>query len=243
MNQGIVARSCALEGDIDAIEFPPDGKLRWRKIVRRSGSRPTGKYPSWKMQRMVQWESHNELNALRLLDADPSVTAFHEQPLRIAYTLRGEKHFHIPDILVICARGKFIWEVKTKSHAAQADVADRTSLLSALLPNYGYSYQVVLAEDLACKPRLAVIRQVLNLGRYEVPPTAREHIRSTLANSAALVTWGSVMDGVFGPKGKHHVCRLMLEGVLDWHTDELLASDTVIQPRHASCQPLFIGGA
>jgi hypothetical protein len=243
MNQDIVARSCALEGNIDAIEFPPEGKLRWRKIVRRSGSRPTGKYPSWKMGRMVQWESHNELNALRLLDADPSVTAFHEQPLRISYTLRGQTHFHIPDILVICARGKFIWEVKTKGHANQPDVAERTDLLSMLLPNYGYAYQVALAEDLACKPRLAAVRQVLNLGRHEVPATAREHIRSTLANTAALVTWGSVIDGVFGPKGKHHACRLMLEGVLNWCPDELLTRDTVIQHRHVSGQPLFIEGA
>lgn len=54
------------------IAFPPEGTVRARRIVSRSRARPTGKYPSWKMGRMIQWESTNELNAYRLLDANPA---------------------------------------------------------------------------------------------------------------------------------------------------------------------------
>ena len=39
---------------------------------------------------MVQWESENELNAFRLLDCDPDVTRFHEQPCEIVYVLDGQ---------------------------------------------------------------------------------------------------------------------------------------------------------
>jgi hypothetical protein len=34
---------------------------------------------------MLQWESMNELNAFRLLDCDPRVTVFTEQPCEIVY--------------------------------------------------------------------------------------------------------------------------------------------------------------
>jgi hypothetical protein len=37
------------------------------------------------MERMLQWESINELNAFRLLNCDPRVTVFTEQPCEIGY--------------------------------------------------------------------------------------------------------------------------------------------------------------
>jgi hypothetical protein len=37
------------------------------------------------MERMLQWESINELNDFRLLDCDPRVTVFTEQPCEIGY--------------------------------------------------------------------------------------------------------------------------------------------------------------
>ena len=59
------------DSPIISIELPNEGNLRSRTVVSRSRARPTGKYPSWKMGRMIQWESCNELNACRLLDANP----------------------------------------------------------------------------------------------------------------------------------------------------------------------------
>lgn len=81
---------------ISNIVFPKPGQLRSRKVVSRSRARPTGKYPSWKMRRMVQWESENELNAFRLLDCDPDVTRFHEQPCEVMYVLGGQRTSYGP---------------------------------------------------------------------------------------------------------------------------------------------------
>ena len=76
------------------IVFPEPGQLRSRKVVSRSSARPKGKYPSWKVRRMVQWESENELNAFRLLDCDPDVTCFNEQPCEVKYVLGGQVRSH-----------------------------------------------------------------------------------------------------------------------------------------------------
>jgi hypothetical protein len=71
------------------IAFSSAERVRSRRVVTRSRFRPTGKYPSWKMERMLQWESINELNAFRLLDCDPGVTVFSEQPCEIALFSRA----------------------------------------------------------------------------------------------------------------------------------------------------------
>lgn len=44
-----------------------------RDFISRLRSCPSGKYPSWKMGRMMHWESIGERT---LLDCDPSITAF-----------------------------------------------------------------------------------------------------------------------------------------------------------------------
>lgn len=106
------------------ITFPPEGKVRSRRIVSRSRARATGKYPSWKMCRMMQWESVNELNAYRLLDANPAVTAYHEQPLTITFKINGEIHKHYPDTMVQWGNSRELWEIKTAADAARPEVAD-----------------------------------------------------------------------------------------------------------------------
>lgn len=110
--------------------IPPSANTgRARTVVSRSRSRPTGKYPSWKTGRMVEWESHNELNALRLLDADPNIRTFREQPLTIRYALDGEVHLHFPDVLVDRVCGRELWEIKPAAHACDPKVVARTRLL------------------------------------------------------------------------------------------------------------------
>ena len=60
---------------------------------------------------MMHWESSNELNAFRLLDCDPNVTSYSEQPCQIVYIRNGVgKVVHHPDILVTTAGRKQFWE-------------------------------------------------------------------------------------------------------------------------------------
>lgn len=125
------------------ISYPKPGKLRSRKVVSRSRARPTGKYPSWKMGRMVQWESVNELNAFRLLDASPEVLSFSEQPVAIKFILDGENLTHYPDVLVQYRNGRELWEIKPKSEAVKPDVVARTLFMQAALPAFGFTYQLV----------------------------------------------------------------------------------------------------
>lgn len=198
---------------ISKIVFPDSEQLRSRKVVSRSRVRPTGKYPSWKMRRMVQWESENELTAFRLLDCDPEVTSFHEQPCEIIYVLDGQSRTHYPDILVEKSGRKELWEVKPESEAEKPDVLVRSTLLIQGLPSWGYAYRLVLAKDLAMQPRQANAGLLLGLGRRAVTDCEQECIRRALPRRGSLL-WSDACRGEYGPRGREILCSLVLRGIL-----------------------------
>lgn len=212
---------------IVSIEFPTE-KLRSRKVVHRGAARGTGKYPSWKAGRMLQFESINELNAFRLLDADPNVVAFNEQPCVITYLVDGKEHSHFPDLFVRTATEKQLWEVKPSVQACDPEVLTRTSLLTGALRDHGYEYRLVIAEHLTRQPRLETVITLLRFGRGDIPLADREHMRNVLA-SGEPVTWGGVLTGALGPKGRDFVCRLALEGKIEWDPDAKLSQTTVLR--------------
>ena len=162
---------------------------------------------------MLYWESTHELNAFRLLDANPAVVSFAEQPLTVRYVLDGSEHDHYPDIQVVTEQGKELWEVKTSEDASSLEVMQRTRLLADALPTFGFTYRLVIAEDLALQPRLKNLLFVLRHGRMEIPLVERERIRVLLAKLPNL-TWGAVRRGALGNKGRNYTCRLILEGAL-----------------------------
>lgn len=214
-------------GKITAIELPPDGTYRSRKIVSRSRGRPTGKYPSWKMKRMIHWESPYERIAFRLLDATPSVLSYCEQPLKIHYELNGEPKVHYPDLLVKTAEATKLWEIKPAHYAVDEQVLERTALLAQCLLEYGYLYQLVPAEELANPSETANALTLLKFGWNDIPIQERERLR-LLIEQVPYVTWSSVLDGALGPLGRNHICRLVLEGALTFDMSVPLGRETVI---------------
>ena len=219
----VVLRS--ISGDspdsILALEFPETPGARSRKVVTRSRARATGKYPSWKMGRMIQWESQNELNAYRLLDANPAVRAFHEQPLVIRFRLDGIEQAHYPDTLVELASSKELWEIKPATEAARPEYQARTRLMVKALPDFGFTYRMVIAEDLAREPRLTNTISLLKYGRQAVSLFEREKVRQVLLKTGGL-TWGDAISNIAGPRSRGLLARLTLEGNLQISIDEPL---------------------
>jgi hypothetical protein len=207
------------------IVFPEPGQLRSRKVVSRSNARPTGKYPSWKMGRMLHWESRNELNAFRLLDCDPDVTSFNEQPCEVVYMINGETRSHFPDILVQAHGKKEFWEVKPESKALEPEVAARTALLIRSLPVWGYAYRVVLDTELAAQPRQRNAFFLLGYGRKPATDCERESIRRAMNRCGALL-WSDVCNGEYGPRGRNVVCSLVLRGVLTVDMNSPVSANT-----------------
>jgi hypothetical protein len=212
-----------------AIEFPEGDKVRSRTVVSRSRARPTGKYPSWKMGRMIQWESHNELNAFRLLDANPAAVAYHEQPLTIKFVLNGDTHIHYPDVLVQWGDSRELWEIKPESEAVSPQFAQRTRFLESAMPKLGFAYRMVIAEDLAKEPRLSNVLTFLKYGRSPICDVTREHIRLILESNSEIY-WSAATSGDLGPNGRGILARLILEGVLSCDMETALSPSSCFRP-------------
>ncbi len=206
---------------------PKDGDLRARKVVSRSKARPTGKYPSWKMQRMMQWESVHELHAFRLLDADPNIFQFVEQPLVVTYVLDGLEHKHYPDVMVKLRSAKELWEVKSEGEAQDPETVRRTELMATWLPTFGFRYRLVIAETLTFGAALANASELLHYGRRDIPIVERERVRRLL-ESVRPITWGAIRTGAIGPQGRAIASRLILEGALHFDRTKPLTNETVI---------------
>jgi hypothetical protein len=197
---------------IHSIVFPSDS-LRSREIISRSNARSTGKYPSWKMRRMMHWESRNELNVFRLLDCDPNVWRFYEQPCSIEYTLGGVLSRHFPDVLVVGVAGKELWEIKTRQHSSAGDIRRRTEFLTQALPQHGYRYKLVVAEELAADGPLENAKLLLQFGRKQVTAQDWEQIRRAVKEGSTL-RWLEICRGDYGIQAREIVSGLVLRGVL-----------------------------
>jgi hypothetical protein len=177
------------------------------------------------MNRMLQWESPNELNAFRLLDCDPEVVCFMEQPCEIKYLQDGKTRRHFPDILVERNGRRELVEVKSETEAIRPEIASRTALLVGCLPMWGYDYSLVLDSDLARQPRMKNADRLLLFGRGSITECEREFMRLKLERRGPLM-WSEVCAEFYGARGREIVCRLVLDGTLVFNMNELWSADT-----------------
>ena len=177
------------------------------------------------MKRMLHWESVHEPNAFRLLDCNPDVTKFGEQPCEIEYVIDGVERVHYPDILVTTTEGEEIWEVKPQSNALERGVLQRTALLSGVLPWWGYTYRMVLAEDLGRQPRLSNANVILRFGRNTISDHDWESIRR-IADQRGQLFWSAACRGDYGARGREILCGLALRGFLTIDMNSELSHET-----------------
>ena len=199
---------------IREIRFPERGEKRMEKIVNRSNSRPTGKYPSWKMGRMMQWKTVAHLNAFRLLDADSRVSSFQELPMEIEYEGNGRVRVERPDLLVVIGAHKKLWTIKKLSEIHSQDQKNEIKNLAMHLLARGYQQRLIDVDFLEQEPRLSNAITLLAFGRGEISPLEREAFRILFIEREGHLSWGEVINGVAGPLGRNILCRLVLEGVV-----------------------------
>jgi hypothetical protein len=80
---------------------------------RLAGNRKViGKFPSLKMNTVIWWESQLERDYIYLLEIDPEVLSYGEQPFTISYTDKGKPRRYTPDFVVTRPQKTQVVEVK-----------------------------------------------------------------------------------------------------------------------------------
>lgn len=103
-----------------------------RNVVTRSGRGFRTKFPSLKVEAMVDGESPLEGGAVLLLESSWGVVGFWGQPARIRYWDGEQMRDYYPDFDVLLVDGsRFHLEVKHSHKLARPDVADKFRAIAA----------------------------------------------------------------------------------------------------------------
>lgn len=155
--------------------------VRARKVISRSRGRVTGKFASMKMGATIYWESQLERDAIMLMEIDPAVSAYYEQPFTLEYRHEGEIHHYTPDLLVEFGDGKQLIEVKPDEEAESPANQERFALLTRLFLEHGYVYRILPEREIRIQPRLDNTKLLLRYRRVVVSDVTRERLRRQLA--------------------------------------------------------------
>jgi hypothetical protein len=206
--------------------WTPEGQdPRARKVIHRGGGARRRKFASQKAGRFVHCESSLEYDLSLLLEIDPDVESFCEQPLEIHYRLNGEIHEHVPDQLVHWRHSSCVIESKFRIEAQEPAVATRSALLARDLPRIGLAYRVLTEECIKKEPRLRNAEDIRFFGRQPIDAERRSQILSQV-DSGTPVTWGGAMAGQLGERGREPLARLVREGVLWFDIEQELLPST-----------------
>lgn len=237
------ARDLSLDSRVTAqaglkFELPGMGQLRARKLVSRSRRVMTGKYPSWKLGRLVHWESRLESSVFRLLDACPAVDTYAEQPFTIHYLDAGTWHAHVPDVAYLTIDDQlWIIEIKSFMDRGLADAFRRAALIGPRLKALGLNYAVVTEGSIRAGTSLSNAEALVKAARGSSTAKA-DHDLKSLVQVRSSVSQAELVGLIVDNRRAFHVAAgLVMRGVLSLNWSDADAQELTILPlTDSNCQ-------
>lgn len=140
---------------------------RARKVITRGPVRVVGKFPSRKSKRSLHWESQLERDRMCLLEFDPDVISFREQPETFDLLVEGQRYAYTPDIEVITRDGVVIEEIKPASRLDQFEPL--FAAMSEEMIKRGICFRVITDTVIRLEPRLFNVKYLLRFRHYGIP--------------------------------------------------------------------------
>lgn len=130
------------------------------RVIRQGHRGVRGRFPSRKAARVLSFESRLERDHFLLLEADPGIRTFEEQPVTIAFTVRGKARRYTPDVRVEYEGGrtelvevKYAADLASMAHEDRASMAEAHDAARAYAAARGWTFRVATDVDLR-GPRL-----------------------------------------------------------------------------------------
>jgi len=214
------------------------GEVRVRNLVHRGAPRPVFKLASVKLERTVQCESALEHEATILLDADPHVEAFAEQPVTFTFREADIWRHHIPDFVVLSGGKLHFLEIKF-SKDVDGEVSRRTSWFSDRLSALGAGYGLLTETSLRDGVHVENARRVLRRARHPIDElqqlTVLENLRDT--GRALLASFGWNTADSLEAIG---IAKLMMRGRVAFDPENVLSERTCVWVADSRCS---LGGS
>jgi hypothetical protein len=145
---------------------------------------------------MINFESLIERDFIYLLDYEPSVEQFEEQPLTIEYLHNGRKRRYTPDFHVVHNGQDFLFECKPERFVD--DPGNQVKFEAARLwcNERKWTFGIVTAEQLAANWRVRNIKLLTQFARYSVSPGIKGRIFAFLSSVSGATRMSDVMQRV-----------------------------------------------
>lgn len=129
--------------------------MKARKVVTRSGRGFRGYFPSKKLNRMVEWESILERDAIYLFEHSPGVVSYQEQPSLVYYEIDGEMRKYFPDFELVLANGELVHvEVKPEAMLSSEKLSMKLTAIAQAYASRQFTFRVLTDTEIRREPRL-----------------------------------------------------------------------------------------
>jgi hypothetical protein len=196
-----------------------------RKIPNKGGT-----FSSLKMGRSIWWESQVERDYIYLLEFDPAVIFYEEQPLRIYYYSDGKERHYTPDFLVKRTDKCLIIEVKSEDDAQKEENQRLFRIASAICARDNYEFVVVTDTMIRVQPRLYNIKLLTRYQRTSINDPYHQIVCQELFTKSNEVSLDEVMQ-FFASRniGKQVIFSLLYWGVLAVDLMQPIRSESVVR--------------
>lgn len=174
------------------------------RAVSNRGGNIIGRFPSFKLGRMVDFESLIERDFIYLLDFEREVMWFEEQPLTLEYEQQGKVRCYTPDFQVVRQGQPMLVECKPKKAVNLAKNQEKFQAGQTWCAARGWKFQVVTDEELRGGYRLSNVKFLTQFAHYSLDPELINRIRICLTALSEPVTMAEAMTRV-APDQPHSV--------------------------------------
>jgi hypothetical protein len=163
------------------------------------GGNIIGKFPSLKMNRAVQFESTLERDYLHVLDYEPEVTFFEEQPLVIEYQHDHKTRRYTPDFHIVRCRRDILIECKPAALVNTEANQRKFAAARQLCAERDWKFQVVTDAELRAGFRLNNIKLLRRYACHPISGGMKHQIYALLQSTSAVLTIGQIQAAATQP--------------------------------------------
>jgi hypothetical protein len=202
-----------------SVRKPPARGVRGKNV---------GKFFSIKMNTMLWFESLLEESLMYLLDFDPDVKRFKEQPFHIRYLYNGKKRRYTPDLLVERAEERQIIEVKPRRKVKTEKYNLLFRIVSPICEIEGYKFKVFTEEQILWQPRFNSIKALWSYARTPLRTQHQIYCQELLQINKVVSLAEAFEFFKAREVPKQIVYALLFWGALDFDLTEPLNSNSQI---------------
>lgn len=200
--------------------------MKSRKVVTRSGRKFRGYFPSKKLNRMVEWESLLERDAILHFEFSRGVVEYQEQPELIFFEQEGETRRYHPDFALTLKNDAVIHlEIKPISKFSSSRLVERLEAITQRYTSHRVDFRILTDQYLRQEPRLSNLKCLASALRDPLQAAeATQYVREFIKIGPVSV------DGLAEKIGLRNVLRLIAQFYL--HCDlnlNLRAANNVLR--------------